>query len=178
MINRQLGENNVLHVRIFILSLLIAVMSVGTGCASKGNTAKNPDPFEPINRGIFKFNDVADTYLLRPVAKGYQKITPDPVEQSISNAFDTWTYPVTIVNDFLQGKFKQGASDTGRFVVNLTIGLLGLFDPATRLDWNTIRKTSARPSANGVFLPDLTSSCRCSGRAQSAAASAPSQMCR
>ena len=133
MTNRKFGEKNVLHIRIFILSLLFAVMSVGTGCASKGNTTKNPDPFEPINRGIYKFNDVADTYVLRPVAKGYQKITPDPVEQGISNAFDTWTYPVTIVNDFLQGKFKQGVSDTGRFVVNLTIGLLGLFDPATPL---------------------------------------------
>jgi hypothetical protein len=118
MTNRQLGKQNVLHVRIFILALLLAAISVGTGCTSKRGTEKNPDPFEPINRGIYKFNDVADTYVLRPVAKGYQAITPDPLERGISNAFDTWTYPVTIVNDFLQGKFKQGFSDTGRFVVN------------------------------------------------------------
>jgi len=133
MTHRLFGDNKALLVRTFILILALVALSLGTGCASRKGVERNPDPFEPINRGIFKFNDAADRFVLRPVAKGYQKITPDPVERSISNAFDTWTYPVTIVNGFLQGKFKQGFSDIGRFCVNLTIGVLGLFDPATSM---------------------------------------------
>jgi phospholipid-binding lipoprotein MlaA len=116
------------------LCLLIApLVALNTGCASRkaDKPEKNPDPFEVVNRPIFKFNDVTDRYILRPVAKGYQFITPDPVETGVSNFFDNITYPITIINDFLQGKFKQGFADTGRFVVNTTIGLLGLFDPAT-----------------------------------------------
>ncbi len=113
--------------------LILATTSLSTGCASRkaDQPEPNPDPFEVINRPIFKFNDVADRYILRPAAKGYQFITPAPVERGVSNFFDNITYPITIVNDFLQGKFKQGFADTGRFVVNTTIGLLGLFDPAT-----------------------------------------------
>jgi phospholipid-binding lipoprotein MlaA len=135
MINRLFGDRKSLALRIFFATLLTAIAVVNSGCASRGSTAKekNVDPFEPVNRGIYKFNDVTDKYVLRPVAKGYQWITPDPVERSISNVFDNWTYPVTIVNGFLQAKFKQGFSDTGRFLVNTTIGLLGLFDPATPL---------------------------------------------
>ena len=115
------------------LSCLILIMLFATGCASRGGTeqAPNPDPLEPINRQIYKLNDVIDRYALRPVAKGYNKVTPEPARKGITNFFDNITYPVTIVNDFLQGKFAQGFSDTGRFIVNSTIGLFGFFDVAT-----------------------------------------------
>ena len=115
--------------------LLLSAVLLNTGCASrkasKPESEPNVDPLEVINRPIFRFNDVTDRYILRPVAKGYQFITPNVVETGVSNFFDNITYPITVVNGFLQGKFKQGFADTGRFVVNTTIGLLGLFDPAT-----------------------------------------------
>ncbi|ARN76431.1 hypothetical protein BST96_14905 [Oceanicoccus sagamiensis] len=90
-----------------------------------------PDPWEPLNRKIFAFNDFADRYALTPVAKGYQWITPDPVEAGIGNMFSNLLEVTTILNDLLQLKFGQAASDTGRFLLNSTVGLLGLFDVAT-----------------------------------------------
>lgn len=115
--------------------LLVSVLLLNAGCASRNASKPEPnvDPLEVINRPIYKFNDVTDRYILRPVAKGYQFITPNVVETGVSNFFDNITYPITIVNGFLQAKFKQGFADTGRFVVNTTIGLLGLFDPATSM---------------------------------------------
>lgn len=115
--------------------LLIAAAIIIAGCSSSKGVEKerNPDPFEPVNRQIYKFNDAADRFVLRPVAKGYDFVTPDPVQTGIGNFFDNITYPVTIVNSFLQGKVSQGFSDTGRFLVNSTLGLLGFFDVATDL---------------------------------------------
>ena len=97
------------------------------GCA----TVDNPDPFEGMNRKVQAFNDGADRWVLKPLAKGYIKITSEGVRHSVSNFYDNFAYPITIVNQFLQGKFVLGFSDLGRFVVNTTVGLLGLFDPAT-----------------------------------------------
>ncbi|MGI9309535.1 MAG: MlaA family lipoprotein [Gammaproteobacteria bacterium] len=116
------------------VSRLVTVMAIvvfTTACASKGSTQSNPDPLEPINRPIYKFNDGFDRWLLRPTAKGYDFITPDPIQTGVANFFDNITYPVTIVNALLQGKFKQGLEDTGRFLMNSTLGLGGLLDPAT-----------------------------------------------
>lgn len=90
-----------------------------------------PDPWEPMNRKIYAFNDVADQYFLSPVAKSYQWVTPDVVEQGVGNVFANLLEINTILNDLLQFKFAQAASDTGRFLVNSTIGLAGLFDVAT-----------------------------------------------
>jgi phospholipid-binding lipoprotein MlaA len=99
------------------------------GCA----TVDNPDPFEGMNRKVQSFNDGADRLVLKPIARGYIKITSDGVRHSVSNFYDNFAYPITIVNQFLQGKVKLGFSDLGRFVVNTTVGLLGLFDPATKI---------------------------------------------
>jgi phospholipid-binding lipoprotein MlaA len=89
------------------------------------------DPWEGLNRSIFAFNDTADKYVLKPIAKGYQWVTPDPVEEGVSNVFSNLWSLTTIVNDLLQLKFGQAAEDTGRFLVNSTVGLLGIFDVAT-----------------------------------------------
>ena len=118
---------------LLLLSAVLLNASCASRKASKPESEPNVDPLEVINRPIYKFNDVTDRYILRPVAKGYQFITPNAVETGVSNFFDNITYPITVVNDFLQAKFKQGFADTGRFVVNTTIGLLGLFDPATSM---------------------------------------------
>ncbi len=93
-----------------------------------------PDPWEPLNRKIFAFNDFADRYALTPVTKGYQFITPDPLEAGIGNMFSNLLEITTILNDLLQLKFGQAASDTGRFLLNSTVGLVGLFDVATPIE--------------------------------------------
>ena len=91
------------------------------------------DPWENMNRAIFKFNTVLDKAILKPVAKGYVKVMPTPVRKGVSNFFSNLAEPTTIVNDVLQGKFKQGAQDTGRFLVNSTVGILGIFDVAKHI---------------------------------------------
>jgi phospholipid-binding lipoprotein MlaA len=101
------------------------------GCASTKDSQPNVDPFEPVNRVIYQVNDVADRYVLRPVARGYNWVTPDPARTGIGNFFDNITYPVTIVNDLLQAKWSQAGSDTMRFLTNTTFGLLGFMDVAT-----------------------------------------------
>lgn len=103
-----------------------------TGCASTPAGRTDPrDPFERVNRAVFKFNDAIDRTVARPVARAYRKVTPDPVETGVSNFMDNITYPIVIVNDLLQGKFGAAARDTGRFLLNTTLGVGGVFDPAT-----------------------------------------------
>lgn len=110
------------------ISLLTALMT--SGCAHA--PADNPhDPLEPVNRAIFTFNDTADRYVLRPLAKGYASVTPQVVRTGVSNFFSNLESPVTIVNDVCQLKLKQGASDTGRFLLNTVAGIGGLIDVAT-----------------------------------------------
>lgn len=94
---------------------------------------RNPDPFEQINRIAFAFNDAGDRWVARPVAQAWEKSTPPPLRRGASNFFGNLRYPVTIVNQFLQGKFAEGGRDVARFVINTTIGLGGLFDPATEI---------------------------------------------
>lgn len=92
---------------------------------------EQPDPWEDFNRKIFAFNDFVDRYTLKPASKAYQWITPDPVERGVANVFSNLLEITTIVNDLLQFKFTQAASDTGRFVINTTVGLGGIFDVAS-----------------------------------------------
>jgi phospholipid-binding lipoprotein MlaA len=94
---------------------------------------ERPDPLESLNRKIFAFNDVADKYVLSPVARGYQAVTPDSLERGIGNMFSNLLEITTVINDVLQLKFGQAASDTGRFLINSTVGLAGLFDVASPL---------------------------------------------
>lgn len=97
------------------------------------DTYDDRDPWESWNRKVFAFNDTADRWVLSPVAKGYQWVTPDPVEKGIRNAFSNLLDINVIVNDLLQFKLRQAASDSGRFLVNTTIGIGGLFDIATQM---------------------------------------------
>jgi phospholipid-binding lipoprotein MlaA len=84
-----------------------------------------------MNRGIFWFNDRADHYVLEPVAKGWDFVVPEPVEESISNFFSNVRFPVIFFNNLFQGKVGPAAIDVGRFMVNTVIGVAGFFDPAT-----------------------------------------------
>lgn len=88
------------------------------------------DPIETVNRGVFWFNDKLYFYLFKPVAKGF-RVVPEPARISLSNFFSNLSTPVRLVNSLLQFKIKAAGNELGRFVVNSTIGLAGLFDPAS-----------------------------------------------
>ena len=107
----------------FVLASLLAA------CAS--TNAPKADPLEGLNRATYAFNDAADLAVLKPVAEGYKKVTPDFVRSGVSNIFSNFGDVAVSLNNFLQGKPKDGASDVGRFLVNSTLGVLGLFDVAT-----------------------------------------------
>lgn len=92
------------------------------------------DPLQPINRVIFRFNDSVYAYLLTPLAKGYSKLIPLSVRQNIDNFYTNWAFPVRLVNTALQGKFERSVRETERFLVNTTLGIGGLFDPASEWD--------------------------------------------
>ena len=109
------------------------------GCASIPSGKADPrDPWERFNRSVFSFNEALDRAIGKPVAKGYVKVTPRVVRTGISNAFSNLDTVPTIINDALQGKFKQAGHDSARFLLNSTLGLGGLFDPASAagLDYN------------------------------------------
>jgi phospholipid-binding lipoprotein MlaA len=89
------------------------------------------DPLEGMNRKIFWFNDKVDVWVLEPAAKGWTLITPRRARACVSNFFGNLRFPIVAVNDLLQGKFVDSATDVGRFAVNTTVGVLGFFDPAT-----------------------------------------------
>jgi phospholipid-binding lipoprotein MlaA len=99
-----------------------------TGCAT---TRDNPDPWEGLNRKTYAFNDALDRAVMKPVAQGYQRITPSFVQEGVNNFFDNIEDVATSLNNFLQGKPKQGLSDAGRFLANSVLGVFGLWDVAT-----------------------------------------------
>lgn len=88
------------------------------------------DPWEPFNEKMFEFNLRLDRYIMKPVAKAYNFITPDELQIMISNGFDNISFPPRFVNSLLQGKFKGATREIGRFLINSTLGVGGLFDPA------------------------------------------------
>ena len=97
------------------------------------------DCFEPINRFTFAVNMGLDKVIFKPVAKGY-RVLPSPVRASISNVLDNLTNLVTIPNNVLQGEFKKAGINTGRFAVNTTIGVLGIFDVAQKMGFTEYDK--------------------------------------
>ena len=94
---------------------------------------RNPDPWEPVNRVVFRFNDTLDTYALRPVAKGYDRIMPEFLNDGVSNVFNNLGEPKNLVNNLLQGKMHDASVDLARFLMNTTVGVVGVFDVATRM---------------------------------------------
>ena len=90
------------------------------------------DPLESINRAIFSFNNVADKIVLEPVAKGYRKL-PSPIQSGLSNFLSNLRTPLVVVNQFLQGQSENAIQSTGRFIVNSTVGVFGLFDVADKV---------------------------------------------
>ena len=113
------------------ITLLIALSAaLLTGCAS--TRALNPvDPFEPMNRGIYQFNDTVDKAITKPLAKGYKAVMPETGRTMVTNFFSNLDDVVVTANDLLQFKFVQGFSDAMRILVNSTVGVGGLIDVAS-----------------------------------------------
>jgi phospholipid-binding lipoprotein MlaA len=122
------------HRRLTATGALLALAFSLVGCASlpEGSKRDPRDHAERFNRSMYKFNTALDHAILRPVARGYVKVTPRPVRTGVSNFFSNLGYTKTIGNDIFQGQFRDFGSDIGRFVVNTTVGIGGVFDPATR----------------------------------------------
>ena len=112
----------------FLTLITICLITLMTGCAS----VDNRDPLEGINRGVYKFNDVSDKAVFKPIAGAYKAVMPTPVRTGVNNFFANLKTLVTTVNQVLQFKFNKAAESAGRFVINSTIGIAGLFDVASK----------------------------------------------
>jgi phospholipid-binding lipoprotein MlaA len=111
--------------------LLVGLALLAGGCATTGSDPR--DPWEGLNRKTFEFNDQLDKAVLKPVATGYEKVVPGFAREGVSNFFNNVEDVATSLNNVLQGKVKEGASDAGRVVVNSVFGIFGLWDIATPL---------------------------------------------
>ena len=109
-----------------ILSLVLA------GCATTGGGDPR-DPWEGLNRKTFAFNDALDRAVMKPVAQGYEKVVPAFAREGVNNFYSNIEDVETSLNNLLQGKFREGTSDAGRFVINTVFGIAGLWDIATPL---------------------------------------------
>jgi phospholipid-binding lipoprotein MlaA len=116
--------------RLLATALLAVVVA---GCAGRQPPQPDYDPWQPLNRKVFWFNDQLDTYALEPVARGWNYVVPDPVQRGISNFFNNLRIPVIVFpNDLLQGKPHKAAEAFARFWLNTVWGGLGFYDFAAK----------------------------------------------
>ena len=111
----------------------------GSNELSQNSNGNVKDCFEGLNRGIFAFNQVLDQVLIEPAAKGYRYL-PSPIRSGTSNLLSNISLVVTIPNNLLQGDFGLAGKNSARFVVNSTVGILGIFDPASKMGLNDYEK--------------------------------------
>ena len=167
---------------VFLLSLLVACFIATVGALAQNRDSEGADlteeeslfseeeeedlsiwdPIEPFNRGVFWFNDTLDVYLFEPVARGYDYVAPDSVQRGVTNFFRNLSYPVYLLSDLVQLKFEQAGEHTGRFLINSTVGLVGIFDVATDVglhyhpeDFGTALAYYGVPSGPYLVLPIL-----------------------
>ena len=132
-------------------TLRMAVVYVPPPQASAGEYAGTiPDPFEPLNRAFFYFNDKLYFWGLRPAASGYSAVVPEAVRVSVRNFFSNVTTPIRLVNCLLQANFRCVGTETLRFFLNTTIGVAGFFDPA-KTEFNIERKDKDFGQTLGVY---------------------------
>lgn len=129
--------------KVIILSLFLTTSSMagsdGQNELSKNTNGEVKDCFETVNRGIFAFNQAIDGLIFKPLAKGYLYL-PSPIRTGTSNFVGNLSTLLTIPNNVLQGDFGIAGKNTLRFVVNSTVGIVGLFDPASAIGLNSYEK--------------------------------------
>ncbi len=115
------------------VGVAIAAAMALTACVTlPPNHVRNPqDPWESWNRGVYRVNDKLDRAIALPVAKAYVRHVPGGIRTGVSNFFANVSTPCVMVNDALEGKFKNAGADLGRFLMNTIVGFGGIFDPAT-----------------------------------------------
>ena len=128
---------------VLFLSIFFSV-AANAGADGENSLSKNKpesvkDCFETVNRGIFAFNQFLDGVIFEPVARGYRYI-PSPIRTGTGNAMGNLSNLVTVPNNLLQGDIKQAGVNTARFVINTTVGILGIFDPAAALGFEKEEK--------------------------------------
>jgi phospholipid-binding lipoprotein MlaA len=114
-----------------VMAMLVVLISSASVPARAAGTVS--DPWESLNRKTFAFNEFLDRNFLKPAAKGYQAITPEPVDTSVTNFFSNLREVPSFVNHLAQARPKDAAADAGRFILNTTVGVLGLFDVASKV---------------------------------------------
>ena len=122
-----------------LISFNVNAASDGELILKKNQPAEVKDCFENLNRATFAFNQVLDGVIFKPVASVYKKL-PSPVKNGVGNSLDNLSNLVTIPNNILQGDFKKAGINTGRFVINTTIGILGLMDVAQQIGLSEYEK--------------------------------------
>jgi phospholipid-binding lipoprotein MlaA len=144
----------------FVRSLLVAAVIALAGCAVA--KPRTDDPWQSFNRKAYAFNRDLDKAVIRPAAVGYRKVTTPGVREHVNDFFDTILLPVAVANDLLQAKPQRALKTSGRFVINMTLGFFGVFDPASHFglpeDNNDFGVTLARwgvPDGPYVVLPLL-----------------------
>ena len=113
--------------------------SDGENSLGKNKSEQTKDCFEGINRAVFSFNKGLDNLLIKPIAKGYRHL-PSPVRSGTSNVLDNLSSLITIPNNILQGQIKTAGVNTGRFIINTTVGILGIFDVAQKMGFSEYEK--------------------------------------
>ncbi|HEY6528440.1 MAG TPA: VacJ family lipoprotein [Cellvibrionaceae bacterium] len=124
--------------RVIVGAWVAGIFFSAAPCSAAAADGQTRDPWETYNRKVFAFNDFLDHWLLKPVVKSYKFIAPDPVEAGVSNAFENLLEPASVLNDMLQWKWKAAGRDLGRFVVNTTAGVVGLWDVADLMGWKKL----------------------------------------
>ena len=144
------------HFTLLIAALLLA------GCATTQTAPSPRDPFERMNRGVYRFNDTMDRAFLKPTAKGYRAVVPSVARRGIGNALSNLAYTTTLVNDVLQLKLDHAVEDVVRLLVNTTVGIAGLWDPASKMgiprndeDFGQTLGRWGVPSGPYIMLPFL-----------------------
>ena len=131
--------------KIIVLGIILG-LALG-GCATKPVDPEeikiyeqNNDPLEPMNRTVFRFNQGAYDYVLKPAVKGYRKTVPDMIKTGIQNVVTNLKQPIYMVNALLQGDLEATGSIAGRFALNSVFGVVGIFDLATREEMPIIKR--------------------------------------
>lgn len=115
---------------------IAAVAVILAGCASQPQTSEDiNDPLEGVNRAVFGFNELVDTWFLRPAATFYRKVLPPPLQEGIHNVLSNLSTPIVLFNDILQGEPDRAMNTLSRFAINSTVGVLGIGDPAADMGY-------------------------------------------
>jgi phospholipid-binding lipoprotein MlaA len=120
------GKSRERHMKVNFAVVSTLVLTMGSSFA-----VANSDPLEPINRGVFVFNEQVDKYLAKPAAQVYDKVTPKPVSTAVTDFFHNLTAPITIVNLYLQWRPHDATTQLARFMFNSTLGVAGIVDVGT-----------------------------------------------